>query len=220
MTTYHPHPDDQGRAVRIHRPSTPSPAAAWGDPTSTVVVLPDGPAPAALNGTPFAPWCPPGDAEAWWSSEAARMAVPEPPFACPAGMKPAAGALVLEPDGRAWAVAPSNRFGGHEFTLPKGRTDGRSLAATALVEVFEEAGLQVELQAWLRDTQRKETYTRFFLAKRVGGSPANLTWESQACILAPLDVLQVMLTHPGDQLVLKTYRASALTSERKPIKLI
>lgn len=207
MTTYHPRPDDQGRAVRIHSPSTPSPASTWGDPTATAIVVPGGPLPAGLNGEPFAPWCPPEDGDAWWEAEATRAAVPEPVFNCPAGKKPAAGALVLEPDGRAWAVAPSNRFGGHEFTLPKGRTDGRSLAATALIEVFEEAGLRVQLVAFLCDVKRAVTCTRFFLAERIGGSPADMTWESQATVLAPVAALRGMLTHPGDQVVLDAYKA-------------
>jgi ADP-ribose pyrophosphatase YjhB (NUDIX family) len=202
MTTLHPRPDDQGRVVRIHSPSTPSPASAWGDPTATVVVLPDGLVPASLNGVPFAPWCPLGDASAWWEAEASRMAIPEPLFACPAGLKPAAGALVVEPDGRVWCVAPSNRFGGHAHTLPKGRLDGRSLAAAALVEAFEETGLQVELQAWLCDVARSVTYTRIYVARRVGGSPAACGWESQAVALAPAAALRALLTHPGDQLVL------------------
>ena len=205
MTTSHPHLDDHGRAVRIHSPTTPSPASAWGDPRATAIVVPGGPVPASLHGIPFASWCPPSDADAWWEAETLRMAIPEPAFACPAGIKPAAGALVLEPDGRAWAVAPTNRFGGHMWTLPKGRTDGRSLAATALVEVFEEAGLRIRLTGFLCDMQRKETYTRFFLAERVGGSPATMGWESQAAVLAPVFSLRAMLTHLGDELVLDMF---------------
>jgi hypothetical protein len=205
MKIFHPRPDDQGRAVLIARPGTASPTSTWNDPEATVVVLPDGAVPAALNGVPFTPWDPPANASAWWSAEAARMAVPEPAFECPTGMKPAAGAFVLEPDGRAWAVAPSNRFGGHEFTLPKGRLDGRSLAATALVEVFEETGLRIRLDGFLCDMRRKETFTRFFLGTRLEGSPALMGWESQSVVLAPLAVLRAMLAHPGDQVVLQAF---------------
>jgi len=205
MTTYHPCPDDQGRAVRIHAPSTPSPVSTWGNPTATAIVVPGGPVPASLNGVALAPWEQPPETDGGWQSLAEAVFVVEPPFVCPAGMKPAAGALVVEPDGRAWCVAPSNRFGGHEFTLPKGRIDGRSLAATALVEVFEEAGLQIRLDAFLCDTRRKETFTRFFLGTRIGGSPALMGWESQCAVLAPLAVLRALLTHPGDQLVLDAF---------------
>ncbi|MDI3384012.1 NUDIX hydrolase [Xenophilus aerolatus] len=135
------------------------------------------------------------------------MRVAEPPFACPAGLQPAAGALVVEPDGRAWCVAPSACFGGHALVLPKGRADGRSLAVTSLVEVFEEAGLRVRLLAYLCDVRRAVTCTRFFLAERIGGSPIDMGWESQAAVLAPPAALRGMLTHPGDLAALNAYNA-------------
>jgi 8-oxo-dGTP pyrophosphatase MutT (NUDIX family) len=51
----------------------------------------------------------------------------------------AAGAVVMEPDGRLWLVAPSNGFGGYLATFPKGRVEpGISLQATAIREVWEE----------------------------------------------------------------------------------
>jgi 8-oxo-dGTP pyrophosphatase MutT (NUDIX family) len=203
--TYHPRPDDAGKPVAIHKPHLPSLLAAWGAPQGVARVVPGGPVPASLNGVALMPWTHPPETDEGWQGLAALAPVVEPPFVCPAGMKPAAGALVVEPDGRAWCVAPSNRFGGHEFTLPKGRIDGRSLAATALVEVFEEAGLQIRLDAFLCDTQRKETFTRFFLGTRIGGSPATMGWESQSVVLAPLAALRALLTHPGDQLVLDAF---------------
>lgn len=205
MTTFHPRLDDLGRPVAIRKPTKPSPASAWSDPTATVVVVPGGHVPAELHGVPFAPWAPPD--RTWWEAAAAEVAVVEPPFVCPVGLKPAAGALVVEPDGRAWCVAPTNGFGGHRFTLPKGRLDGRSVAATALVEVLEESGLRVRLRSFLCDVPRTETFTRFYLADRIGGSSANLTWESQAAVLAPWASLRILLTHPGDQAVLEQFRA-------------
>ena len=207
MTLWHPRPDDADRLVPINKPHAPSPLAAWGDPLAVASAVPGGVVPAVLNGLALAPWLNAPVVDEGWERLAAASPIDEPPFDCPAGMKPAAGALVLEPDGRAWCVAPTGGFGGHEFTLPKGRIDGRSLVATALVEVFEESGLRVRLVAFLCDVTRKETFTRFFLAERVGGSPADLTWESQAAILAPLSSLRSMLTHPGDQAVLDAYEA-------------
>jgi ADP-ribose pyrophosphatase YjhB (NUDIX family) len=161
-----------------------------------------------LNGIAVAPWTDAPGTDEDWERLAAESPIKEPAFDCPAAYRPAAGALVLERDGRMWCVAPTGGFGGHEFTLPKGRIDGRSLAATALVEVFEESGLRVRLTAFLCDVTRKVTYTRFFLAERIGGSPADLTWESQAATLAPMAHLRVMLTHLGDQAVLDTYEAA------------
>jgi ADP-ribose pyrophosphatase YjhB (NUDIX family) len=206
MQHWHPRCDDAGQRVPIRRPSKPSAPGTWDDPQATAVFVPGGPVPAVLGGVPVAPWHPPHDDPAW-SALAASMRVAEPPFACHEGLLPAAGALVVEPDGRTWCVAPSNGYGGHALVLPKGRADGRSLAATALVEVFEEAGLRVRLLAFLCDVQRAMTCTRFFLAERIGGSPADLSWESQACALAPTAALRGMLTHPGDQTVLDAYEA-------------
>lgn len=163
--------------------------------------MPDGAVPAVLNGVPMAPWSPPS-APGAWEALAAGMTLTEPAFVAPAGLAPAAGAVVLKPDGRARCVAPTNKFGGHEYTLPKGRLDGRSAKAAALVEVFEEAGLRIRLDSFLVDVLRSITFTRFYVATRTGGTPAACGWEVQACVLAPVSELRTMLTHPGDQLVL------------------
>lgn len=201
MSAIHPRLDDQGKPVVIHHPSTATPVSTWGNSAAVAAALPNGDMPAELNNVPFVAWQAPFD-DAGWDVLARSMPFHEPEFVCPAGLKPAAGAVVIEPDGRCWAVAPTNRFGGHAHTFPKGRTDGRSLKATALVEVFEEAGLAVELTAWLCDVDRSVTRTRFYLAQRTGGTPAAQGWESQNVVLAPVSELRKLLTHPGDQQVL------------------
>ena len=208
MTLWHPRPDDAGKPVAIHRPHAPSPLTAWSDALAVACAVPGGVVPGALNGIALTPWADAPVGDSGWERFAAESPIDEPAFDCPSGLKPATGALVVEPDGRGWCVAPTNEFGGHKFTLQKGRTDGRSLAATALVEVFEESGLRVRLIAFLCDVPRKMTYTRFFLAERIGGSPADLTWESQAAVLAPMADLRAMLTHPGDQAVLDAFEAA------------
>ncbi|MGJ7570860.1 NUDIX hydrolase [Variovorax sp. RB2P76] len=214
MTIWHPRPDDAGRPVAIRTPHVPSPLAAWSDPLAVACAVPGGLVPPVLNGIALAPWTDAPGTDEGWERLASASPMGEPAFDCPTAFKPAAGALVLERDGRAWCVAPTGGFGGHEFTLPKGRIDGRSLAATALVEVFEESGLYVRLVAFLCDVRRKETYTRFFLAERIGGSPADLTWESQASVLAPLADLRLLLTHPGDLAVLVAHDAMCASGQR------
>lgn len=201
MSAIHPRPNDQGKPVVIQKPSAATPLSAWSDPAAMAAVLPAGTTPPALHAVPFAAWKAPAD-DSGWDALAHSMPTYEPEFVCPTGLKPAAGAVVVEPDGRCWAVAPTNRFGGHAHTFPKGRTDGRSLKAAALVEVFEEAGLAVELTAWLCDVNRSVTRTRFYLARRVNGTPASMGWESQCTILAPVSALRQLLTHPADQQVL------------------
>jgi hypothetical protein len=69
---------------------------------------------------------------------------------------------------------------------------------TALIEAFEESGLRVRLLNHLIDVARSTTYTRYYLAERVGGNPADMGWESQAVILAPLAELPVLLNNSND----------------------
>jgi len=144
-------------------------------------------------------------------------AVDEPPFVLPAGKRAAAGVVVREPDGRLWLVAPSNRFGGYEATFPKGRVEpGMPLQATAIREAWEESGLLVEPTAWLGDFSRTQTYTRFYLARRVGGHPADMGWESQAVhLVTPAHAVR-LLNRATDHAVLaaleRTGRAEGSTA--------
>ncbi|NDY93198.1 NUDIX hydrolase [Ideonella livida] len=195
----HPRPDEHGQPLVLKHPSQATPLATWGDPAARACVLPDGPLPPTLNGLALAAWAAPQHT-AGWEALAQAHAIAEPPFQPPAGYKRAAGVVVREPDGRFWVVAPSNQFAGYSATFPKGRVEaGRSLQATALVEAFEESGLQVRLRAHLIDLKRSQSYTRYYLAERVGGLPADMGWETQAVMLVPQAQLPQVLTHPNDQ---------------------
>lgn len=197
----HPRRDDAGAIVVIRKPDTASSRSSWADPAQAAVFPPNASVPSTLNGTSMAPWRP-SEAGQAWETMATAMQVVEPAFEAPAGLDAAAGVFILEEDGRAWCVAPTNGWGGHRYTLPKGRADGRSLQATSLCEAFEETGLKVRLIGHLHTGPRSVTYTRFYLAVRVGGSPVEFGFETQATVLAPLPVLAAMLTHPGDREVL------------------
>lgn len=197
--THHPHPDEHGAPVLILRPSTATSLAAWDDPAAIATVVPGGPLPPALNGVPFAP-CPPPPAGA---------SVAEPPFELPTGFEAAAGAVVLEPDGRVWLVAPTNGYGGYAATFPKGRVDpGCGLAATAVREAWEEAGLQIAVTAFLADVRRTQTYTRYYLARRTGGTPSAMGWETQAVHLVPLALLDSVAVHANDAAVIAAITGS------------
>jgi 8-oxo-dGTP pyrophosphatase MutT (NUDIX family) len=160
-----------------------------------------------LHGVPFAP-CTAADVEAVCrrAATAAQVAgaVGEPAFVLQPGKRAAAGAVVREPDGRVWLVAPSNGFGGYAATFPKGRVEpGMALQATAIREVWEESGLLVEPTAWLGDFSRTQTYTRFYVARRIGGHPADMGWESQAVhLVTPEDAL-LLLNRETDHAVLE-----------------
>jgi 8-oxo-dGTP pyrophosphatase MutT (NUDIX family) len=189
--TWHPHPDNAGKPVLIRTPSLPTPSAYWDDPVRIATVIPGGAMPAALNGIALTSCA--------LTLPADAAAVAEPPFLLPAGMRAAAGAVVVEDDGRVWLVSPSNGFGGYLATFPKGRLDpGCSLQQTAVREVFEESGLLVQLEAFLLDVQRTQTYTRYYVAQRIAGCPAQMGWESQAVHLVPAPRLPEIAAHAND----------------------
>jgi 8-oxo-dGTP pyrophosphatase MutT (NUDIX family) len=156
--------------------------------------------PEQLNGLALTPGSPQGSDEPTW-----RLTVP--PLAVVPGKAPAAGAVVLEPEGRVWVIHPSNAFGGYRATFPKGKQEpGLSLEQTAIKETFEEAGLIITLSGWLIDVPRSSTVCRYFLARRIGGSPADMGWESQAVSLVPRDRLSDVLQHSNDQPLLEALR--------------
>ena len=195
---YHPRKDENGNSVKLHHPSQPSIISAWADSAATACVVPDGLMPEAVNGIATTAWKDHPKTPHDWDMLAETMPLIEPSFHAPAGLKKSSGVVVREPDGRVWVVAPSNAFGGYKATFPKGRLDGKSAKVTALIEAFEESGLRVRLLSHLIDVARSTTYTRYYLAERVGGNPADMGWESQAVILAPLAALPVLLNNSND----------------------
>lgn len=192
----HPCPDDEGHPVTIQAPSTPTPLFAWLDPGQSATVVPGGPMPHELNGVPFQPWRRPPENRREWALLAEEMSFDEPPFS--PTMTPAAGAVVVEPDGRVWLVSPTNAHGGYKQSFAKGTVKHLSLKATALKEVFEESGLRVELLAHLIDIDKTQSSTRYYLARRIGGTPSAMGWESQSTHLVPLELVKERLNLPVD----------------------
>jgi 8-oxo-dGTP pyrophosphatase MutT (NUDIX family) len=204
----HPRPDEQGKPVKITHPSTPTKLAAWHDPSQTATVIPDGPIPTKINGMPFLSWAKAPTTDLQWKSVPGQMLdLVEPAFHVGAGKHPAAGVVIEEADGRVWIVHPTNGYGGYSATFPKGRADalGSHLQAVAIREVHEEAGLQVEITGYLMDVERTTSVCRYYRARRVGGSPADCGWESQAVSLVPkaklYDVLSNEVDHPLAKLI-------------------
>lgn len=201
ITVHHPRRDDRGRPVAIRQPSIASPLEQWLDPVAIAIAVPGGPAPALLNGIAFASGPPATGGDDLECFD-------EPPFEPPAGLAPAAGVVTLEPDGRVWLVAPTNGFGGYKVTFPKGKLEpGLGHRAAARKEAWEESGLRVELTAFLADVPRSTSHTRYYLARRVGGTPADMGWESQAVWLVPLLRLAEVATHPNDRPLLTALAA-------------
>lgn len=202
--TWHPQPDEHGRKVRLHAPSCAANLAALADPQAAVTFVPGSECAGMLAGVPLVP-CTRNIVDAACLGAAA---IAEPPFILPPGKQAAAGAVVREADGRLWLVAPSNGFGGYTATFPKGRVEpGLSLQATAIREVWEESGLLVEPVAWLGDFPRTQTFTRFYIARRIGGHPAHMGWESQAVHLVTPGQAHGLLHRDTDRAVLDALSA-------------
>jgi ADP-ribosylglycohydrolase/8-oxo-dGTP pyrophosphatase MutT (NUDIX family) len=207
MTAQHLHPktNDHGQPVTIRHPHQPQ-TDGLRDGGALVTITPglklDG---GGLHGIPFRPWSPPRTDSEWVHVDG-QAELAEPAFTVTAkGLQPASGAVVVEPDNRLWLVAPTNQFGGYQATFPKGRcpTDGRwSPQVTAIREVWQESGLKVRIVEHLLDLDRSTTRTRYYLAVREGGDPADMGWESQAVHLATFEQAQGLLNTPYDQAVL------------------
>ena len=112
--------------------------------------------------------------------------------------------MVIEPDGRFWMVGQTNAFGGYKATFPKGRLEpGMTPQATAIKEAFEESGLRVEITGLIGDFERSQTITRYYAARRLGGLPTQMSWESQAVMLVPKSQLFKVLNHANDHAVIQ-----------------
>jgi len=200
--TLHPRLNDHGDSVQIPTPHMPSVLSAWSSSSELATVVPDGPMPASVNGITIAPWDSAPTTREEWARLPNNPEFDEPPFDH-MGMEPAAGVVTVEPDGRIWLVAPTKGFGGYQATFPKGKTEDCELHATALKEAFEESGLRVKLLAHLVDVSRSTSRTRYYLARRIGGTPSAMSWESQAVHLAPIGRLKELLNNKNDLPVLE-----------------
>jgi 8-oxo-dGTP pyrophosphatase MutT (NUDIX family) len=196
--------DEHGKPVLLKSPSKATPLASWNQVDTVATVTPGGQMPSSLNGIGFDDWHDVPTSHKDWDRVEGQCDFEEPAFRPPHGKMPAAGVVVEEADGRFWLVAPSNAFGGYLATFPKGRIEAKvSRQASAIREAYEEAGLKVRITGFLADSNRTQSYTRYYLAQRVGGNPALMGWESQAVHLVPREMLGDFLTHPNDLPLLK-----------------
>lgn len=210
MTHLHPKRGEDGQPVTILEPCVPSDSSTWFKPDACATAIPGGTIPEKLNNVPLCAWTDAPVDNDGWERLAQHCQVPEPPFHPATGKAAASGAVIIEPDGRIWIVSPTNRFDGNPHTFPKGKVDidaPLSLKANALKEVYEESGLQIEIQGFLTDADRSTSRTRYYVGRRINGSPADMGWESQAVSLVPRTHLPDLLKNPGDQIVLAALAA-------------
>ena len=197
-----PQPDPFGRRISIDRPDEPTPPECWTDPTAAAIFVPGGAAPESLNGVAVKSW-------QWQACEdeaAFRDRADDPAFARPRDLRASAGVVIVEPDDRIWLIWPSHESGTNRWSFPKGKVEaGDSLRGTAIKEAWEESGLHVEPRRFLVDCarSRSRTYVRYYLARRLGGSPVDMGSESQAVMLSPRREVRRLVTSPYDQPILE-----------------
>ncbi len=185
--THHPRADHNGNAVIIHQPSHGSAPSTWHHADSVATFVPDGDVPLSINGVRLLPWHDHPKTDAGWNYvdgindeiEERRLNVPE-------GKHASSGVIIEEPDGRVWLIHPTNKFGGYNASFPKGTSEpDLSLQANAIKEVYEETGLKVEITGIVGDYERTTSVCRMYRARRVGGTPTAMGWETQAVSLVP-----------------------------------
>jgi 8-oxo-dGTP pyrophosphatase MutT (NUDIX family) len=142
----------------------------------------------------------------------------EPDFVLPAHLEGkkelASGVIIKEADGRIWLVEPRDNFGGYKMTYPKGRLEsGLTPAQNAVKEAYEETGLKVELTGFVGDYEKTETFTRYYVGRRVGGDPAFAHWESNRVRLLTPDEARKYLNVPVDREILDDFLAGGQRKE-------
>lgn len=187
VVNHHPKAKEDGHSVAIKKPSHPSAPTTWHSPDAVATFVPGGDTPLSINGVALRAWKDhPRTTEGWDYVDGVDDNLDEPGFNLPKGKKAASGVIIEEPDGRIWLIAPTNAFGGYEASFPKGTAEeGLSLQANAIKECFEESGLKIEITGFLGDFERTTSVARMYRAKRVGGLPTDMGWESQAVHLVP-----------------------------------
>lgn len=198
----HPKRGDNGEPITIKEPTRPSDPKEWANPAKTATFVAGGAAPKSLNGVKMEKWHDAPKSISDWAKVPGQNPVIEAanPFTHNPEKRTGAGVIIQEPDGRVWLTSPTNAFGGYRQTLPKGGVeDGLNLQASAIKEAYEETGLQVRIVGVLGDYERSTSKARYYVAERVGGTPADMGWESQALRLSTRNDLQKLLNVAVDR---------------------
>ncbi|EGD6457268.1 NUDIX hydrolase [Salmonella enterica] len=176
-------------------------------PETVATFTPAGDHPRGIGNVPFKSWTDTPRTKAGWNYvDGLNYELREKPLTVPPGMHPAAGVIIEEDDGRVWLVAPTNAFGGYQNTFPKGTCEkGLSVQANAIKEAWEESGLQVQITGILGDFERTTSVARMYIARRIGGNPVDMGWESQAVRLVPKDKLKELLNMETDHSIIDAY---------------
>ena len=204
---HHPKAGDKGEKVGIRTPSEASHPSTWHSAADVATFLPEGDYPRHIGNIPLTSWeTQPMTKRGWNYVAGINHSLKEKPMEVPMGKHAGAGVIIEEDDGRVWLVSPTNAFGGYKNTFPKGTCeDGLSMQANAIKEAWEESGLQIEIVSVLGDFERTTSKARMYIARRVGGTPVDMGWESQAVQLVPREKLRDLLNMDPDQVIIDAY---------------
>lgn len=214
----HPKVDENGKPVTINVPTKASDRSTWRDKNATATWTPGSKTPDILHGVPLKPWKAPTTTEGWSKVAGQNPKLDESlPFIPSPGKSIGAGVVIMEPDGRVWITKPTNEFGGYKHTFPKGTAErGLSLQANAIKEAWEESGLKVQIVGVLGDFERTTSKARFYLARRVGGTPTDMGWESQAMRLAPIKNANSLLNMGVDRSIIANVKGVRIVKAGAP----
>ncbi len=216
----HPQKNDKGEPVTVNYPTKASDPQTWSDPNSAATFVPGGKTPDALNGVSFSSWKAPDTIEGWAKASGQNPKIDaDYPFEHSPGKNVGAGVIIREPDGRLWITRPTNGFGGYDHTWPKGTVEGGlNLQASAIKEAYEETGLKVKIVGVLGDFERTTSKARYYVAERVGGTPADMGWESQAMRLVPPGKLGKYLNRTVDKEIAEAFEGEMLLKRLEKAK--
>ena len=113
------------------------------------------------------------------AAELPASGLEEPPLVAPAGMKCAAGIVLIDEYGPLTIREPANHYDGYEHSYAKGRVESAETPQqTSRRELTEETGLQGLVVRLIGDFKGHVTITRFYAGVRTGGteSPSDETW--------------------------------------------
>lgn len=148
----------------------------------------------------FTSWGAPSNIQGWNNLKSQLLNIVEPPIKSIAGLSIGSGVIIYENDGNIWLTHPTNQYGGYKATFPKGTLDeGLSLQSNALKEAYEETGLRVKLLGMIGDVKRTSSVARYYKAIRIGGTPLDMGWESEAVSLVPKNKLKELLNMSVDR---------------------
>lgn len=154
---------------------------------------------ALLNGVEFSE-----PTNGYWN-DAPKVDLGETAMIVPDGKSKAAGLVMVEDDGRVWIVEPKE--GVYDNTFPEATvSQNLSVQKSALKSAFIGAGLEAEITGLLGDFAGADSVSRFYTARRTGGSPWLHSDKNQSVRLSPVAVLEALLNAPRDKEILEALK--------------